>query len=205
VYLPVVAGAFGLMLLPMLLAERAGRQKLATVGAVLALLIGQVGLAVSGSSLAGIVVSLLFFFTGFNLLEAILPALVSRVAPAESKGAAVGIYSSVQFLGAFVGAVAGGFISQHLGSTWVFGCCAALSLVWLATALAMKTPEVGATRTYSVPRLDAKRADGLSRKLANAPGVREALIISGEGVAHLKVDNAHFDERTVLELIAGEA
>lgn len=205
VYLPVVAGAFGLMLLPMLLAERAGRQKLAIVGAVLALLIGQVGLAVSASSLAGIVVSLLFFFTGFNLLEAILPALVSRVAPAESKGAAVGIYSSVQFLGAFVGAVAGGFISQHLGSTWVFGSCASLSLVWLATSLAMKTPEVAATRTYSVPRLDAKRADGLSRKLANAPGVREALIISGEGVAHLKVDDAHFDERTVLELIAGEA
>jgi hypothetical protein len=52
--------------------------------------------------------------------------------------------------------------------------------------------------------LDAKRADGLSRKLADVPGVREAMVMAGEGVAYLKVDSARFDEQSVLELIAGE-
>jgi len=204
VYLPVALGAFALMLSPMILAERAHRQKMATLGAVLVLLAAQVGLAISGASLTGIVVSLLLFFTAFNLLEAILPSLVSRVAPVDSKGAAVGIYSSSQFLGAFVGATTGGFVSQELGSSWVFGFCAALTLAWLLVATAMRSLDVAGTRTYSVPRLDAERADGLSRKLASAPGVREALIITGEGVAHLKVDNARFDEQIVLKLIAGE-
>ncbi|PWT76838.1 MAG: MFS transporter [Proteobacteria bacterium] len=205
VYLPVVLLAFVLMLWPMTYAERAGRQKLSTIGAIVALLAGEIGLAIAGSSLAGIVASLLIFFTGLNLLEATLPSLVSRVAPSESKGAAVGIYSSVQFFGAFVGAVLGGFVSQHLGSSWVFGSFGILTFAWLLLALTMTAPARDATRTYPVPLLDAKRADGLSRKLASAPGVREALIVTGEGVARLKVDDANFDERAVLELIAGEA
>jgi hypothetical protein len=103
-----------------------------------------------------------------------------------------------------VGAVAGGFISQRLGAAWVFGFCCAVTLTWLAVSVRMRVPQSDRTRSYPVPRLDPKRADGLSRKLADVPGVREALVLAGEGVAHLKVDSARFDEQSVLELIAGE-
>jgi MFS family permease len=204
VYLPVMAGAFALMLPPMILAERRGRQKAAFLGAIAVLMAGQLGLMLLSHTVAGIAVSLLLFFSGFNLLEASLPSFISRAAPPAAKGTAVGIYGSVQSLGTFVGAAAGGLISQRLGASWVFGFCAAVTLLWLAVAAGMRGPQPGATRTYPVPRLDPKRADGLSRKLASVSGVREAMVLAGEGMAYLKVDSARFDEQSVLKLIAGE-
>jgi MFS family permease len=204
VYLPVMAGAFALMLPPMILAERRGRQKAAFLGAIAVLMAGQLGLMLLSHTVAGIAVSLLLFFSGFNLLEASLPSFISRAAPPAAKGTAVGIYGSVQSLGTFVGAAVGGLISQRLGASWVFGFCAAVTLLWLAVAAGMRGPQPGATRTYPVPRLDPKRADGLSRKLASVSGVREAMVLAGEGMAYLKVDSARFDEQSVLKLIAGE-
>jgi len=202
-YLGVMVGAAVLMAPPILIAERKGRYKQVFVAAIVALLAAQAGLAYS-TTWIGIGASLLVFFAGFNFLEASLPALISRAAPAEAKGPALGIYSSVQFLGTFAGASAGGFISEHFGAGWVFGFCAALSLVWLAAAIGMRAPGASGTRTYNVPRMDARRADGLSRRLAGLPGVREAMVLAADGVAYLKVDSARFDEQRVLDLIAGE-
>jgi MFS family permease len=203
VYLGVMVAAAFLVAPPILFAERTGRHKSAFLAAIIALLAAQAGLAYS-TTWIGIAGSLLVFFAGFNFLEASLPALISRAAPVEAKGPALGIYSSVQFLGTFVGASAGGFISQHLGSAWVFGFCAALSLLWLVAAAGMRAPGKSGTRTYNVPRMDASRADGLSRRLADVPGVREAMVLAADGVAYLKVDSARFDEQRVLDLIAGE-
>ncbi|HTT40012.1 MAG TPA: MFS transporter [Burkholderiales bacterium] len=204
VYLAVMVGSILLMLPLMVLAERRGWQKLVFVAAVGVLFTGQLGLAACSATVLGITGSLLVFFAGLNLLEAMLPSLVSRAAPAGSKGAAVGIYSSIQFLGSFAGAALGGAISQHLGPLWVFGACAALTLVWIGVAAGMEGPQPTGTRTYPIPPLDAKRAAGLSRKLAGVTGVREALVMAGEGVAYLTVEPARFDEQNVLELIAGE-
>jgi predicted MFS family arabinose efflux permease len=204
VYLPVMAGAFILMVPPLILAERWGWQKAVFLGSIAVLLTGQLGLMWLSQTGMGIGVSLLLFFLAFNLLEASLPSLVSRTAPPSAKGMAVGVYSSVQSLGAFMGAAVGGLISQRLGSAWIFGFCAAGTLLWLAVASGMRGPQPGSTRSYPVPPLDAKRAAGLSRKLADVPGVREVMLLAGEGMAYLKVDSARFDERSVLELIAGE-
>jgi MFS family permease len=203
VYLGVMVAAALLMAPPILIAERTGRHKQVFLGAITGLLAAQAGLAYS-SNWVGIAGSLLLFFAGFNYLEASLPALISRAAPVEAKGPALGVYSSVQFLGTFAGATAGGFISQHLGAVWVFGFCAAMSVVWLAVAIGMRAPDANGTRTYNVPRMDASRADGLSRRLAGVPGVREAMVLAADGVAYLKVDSARFDEQRVLDLIAGE-
>jgi MFS family permease len=204
VYLPVMAGAFVLMIPAVILSERRGRQKAVFLGAIAVLLAGQLGLIWLGQTGVGIGVSLLLFFLGFNLLEASLPSLVSRTAPPSAKGTAVGVYSSVQSLGAFMGAAVGGLISQRLGSAWIFGLCAVGTMFWFAVASRMRGPQAGSTRSYPVPPLDRKRAAGLSRKLAKEPGVREVMLLAGEGMAYLKVDSARFDERSVLQLIAGE-
>jgi predicted MFS family arabinose efflux permease len=103
------------------------------------LLIGQAALALSGS-LAVTIGALVVFFTGFNLLEATLPSLISKVAPAGVKGTAVGVYSSVQFLGTFAGAAVGGWLSQRHGATAVFAFCLVLTAAWLAVALTMAAP-----------------------------------------------------------------
>jgi len=204
VYLPVMVGAFVLMVPPVVLAERWGRQKAFFLVSIAVLLAGELGLMRLSHTGIGIALSLLLFFFGFNVLEANLPSFVSRAAPPAAKGTAVGVYSSVQSLGTFAGAVVGGFISQRFGPAWLFGCCAAATVLWLVVAAGMRGPQPGTTRTYPVPRLDDKRAAGLSRKLATVPGVREVMVLAEEGMAYLKVDSARFDERSVLELIAGE-
>ncbi len=204
VYLPVMVGSVLLMLPLIVASERQGRHKEMFLLAVAVLLAAQVLFGLLPDSLAALSISLLVFFTAFNYLEANLPALVSRLAPPQAKGAAAGVYSSVQFLGAFIGATAGGAISQHLGSTAVFVACGILTLSWLVAAWGMHAPDRLGTRTYPLPQMDERHAQGLSRELAQAPGVREARVLAGERVARLIVDIARFDEQHVLRLISGE-
>jgi MFS family permease len=203
VYLPVMLGAIVLMLPAMLLAERRGLQKPVFVGAVTVLIGGLALLMFSDRDLPALVVGLLVFFAAFNLLEATLPSMISKCAPAGAKGAAIGIYGSVQFIGTFVGAASGGWLSQHYGTPAVFGFCATLAVVWLLLAFGMRVPGSFETRRYQLPRTDAQTASELVRSLAGLPGVRE-VNLSGEGVAYLKVDSKGFDEQNVIKLLAGE-
>ena len=204
VYLPVMLGAIVLMLPPMLLAERRGLQKPVFVGAV-SVLIGSLALLMfAGGRLSALVLGLLVFFTAFNLLEATLPSLISKRAPAGAKGTAIGIYGSVQFIGTFAGAASGGWLSQHYGTPAVFGFCGALAVVWLLLAFGMRIPSSLQTRRYQLPRTDALTVSGLLRNLSGLPGVRE-VSLSGEGVAYLKVDSKGFDEQNVIKLLAGES
>jgi MFS family permease len=204
VYLPVMLGAIVLMLPPMLLAERRGLQKQVFIGAV-TLLIGALALLMfSDGEMTALVAGLLAFFAAFNLLEATLPSMISKRAPAGAKGTAIGIYSSVQFIGTFVGAASGGWLSQHYGTTAVFGFCGTLAMVWLLLAFGMRMPRSLETRHYQLPRTDAHTAAGLVRGLSGLPGVRE-VNLSGEGVAYLKVDSKGFDEQNVIKLLARES
>jgi len=204
VYLPVMLGAIVLMLPPMLLAERGGQQKPVFVGAV-TVLIGSLALLMfSGDGLAPLVIGLLVFFAAFNLLEATLPSMISKRAPPGAKGAAIGVYSSVQFIGTFVGAASGGWLSQHYGTPAVFGFCGTLAVIWLLLALGMRVPRSLETRRYQLPRTDPQTVSGLVRGLSGLPGVRE-VSLSGNGMAYLKVDSKGFDEQNVIKLLAGES
>jgi MFS family permease len=129
------AMALGLLLmLPAVTARTARRERPVFLAAVATVAVGIGVLAAGLASVAGIAVALVIFFAGFNVLEAKLPALVSRAAPREARGAATGVYSSVQFLGTFVGSAAGGSIAQHAGSAVALVACLALALGWLAVA-----------------------------------------------------------------------
>ena len=147
VYLPVMVGSVLLILPPMLAFERRGRHKPAFLGAIAALLAGEVLLTQFSTSVWGLALALLVFFAGFNLLEAALPALVSRTAPPEARGTAAGVYGSVQFLGAFAGATTGGLVSQHFGAAAVFVLCGAVTFSWLLVAWPMAAPAAVGVRT----------------------------------------------------------
>jgi MFS family permease len=203
VYLPVMVGAVVLMLPPMLLAERRGLQKPVFVGAVIVLIAALAMLGFAGDSLAMLVGGLLVFFAAFNLLEATLPSMISRRAPPAAKGTAIGVYGSVQFIGTFVGAASGGWLSQHYSAQAVFGFCAVLAIAWLLLSFGMRVPRVVETRRYQLPRTGARSDSGLVQRLSGLPGVRE-VSLSGEGVAYLKVDSKGFDEQNVIKLLAGE-
>ena len=150
VYLPVLLVSVALMAPAMMRIDRPGRGKPLFVGAIAVLFVGQALLAAAGASLALTVAAMVVFFTAFNLLEATLPSLISKFAPPAIKGTASGVYSSVQFLGTFVGATAGGWLAQHHGSAAVFGFCLLLTALWLAVSATMSAPPTYNSSTYSM-------------------------------------------------------
>jgi len=193
VYLPVLVFSVLAMLPLIIQAERKGRIKPVFLFAITLLLAAELGLYLVPVSVFSIVALLFVFFTAFNLLEATLPSLISRVAPVDCRGTAMGVYSSSQFFGAFLGGTLGGVLHGRFGLHAVFIFTAAGALVWLLLALSMTSPEKLSSYIY---RLDAG-FDGdtttLSRRLAGMAGVAEAVVVPEEGVAYLKVDRQVFD------------
>jgi MFS family permease len=141
VYLPVMLLSFVLMMPAVMRTSKGSHLKGYFVFAVALVLLAQVLLYVLPAHLWPLALVLLVFFTAFNVLEAMLPSLISRMAPPQSKGAALGIYSSVQFLGAFVGSALGGYAYGHWGTHGVTVLCGSLAAVWLVVASGMKVPD----------------------------------------------------------------
>ncbi|MBV2234825.1 MAG: MFS transporter [Sterolibacterium sp.] len=187
VYLPIMLVSFLAAVPAIVLAERHGRMKLIFSSAVALLCLATLLMAMFIEHFNGLVVALLLFFLAFNLLEATLPSLVSKIAPANSKGTALGVYNSCQFMGLFLGGAFGGLLAQHVGQAAVFIFATGLALIWLLLALSMPAPPAVRTRLLPVAVCDVARAQRLSAALAGLQGVVEAIVIPDEGVAYLKV------------------
>jgi MFS family permease len=142
IYLPVVLASFVLMLPPVFIGEKRGKMKQVFVGAIMLLLAVQILFSMVLSQTVPhwplLVVLLLAFFVAFNILEASQPSLVSRFAPSAARGAALGVYNTLQALGLFCGGALGGWLTQHAGAPSVFVLGAVLTVVWLIIALSMK-------------------------------------------------------------------
>ncbi|HEX5212570.1 MAG TPA: MFS transporter, partial [Pseudolabrys sp.] len=141
------------------------------------------------------------FFSGFNVMEATLPSLITKAAPPHAKGTATGLYSSLQFLGIFVGGVIGGWAHQVGGIAAVFALTTVVALLWLAAAATMKQPSYLTTRLLPIGDSQASALD-LAAKLRQVPGVAEAVVIADENLAYLKVDSKSFDA-AMAEALAG--
>ncbi|HET6655237.1 MAG TPA: MFS transporter [Gammaproteobacteria bacterium] len=197
-YLPILAVAFVLMTPFIIIGEKYRKMKPVFIGAVAAVALGQLSLLVWHGSLWALGAGLLVFFAAFSLLEASLPSLISKVAPADSKGTAMGVYSSSQFLGIFVGGALGGWLQGQFaphGLLAVFALTTALGVCWLLVAMTMPAPRYLASRLIRIPRArDRAERERLSERLLAVAGVAEAVIVADEGVAYLKVDNREIDE-----------
>jgi MFS family permease len=206
VYLPVVLGSFVLMVPAILYADRRNRPKPVLVAAVAVLLATEAALAAHGSGIAALAALLLAFFVAFNVLEAMLPSLVSRIAPAEGRGVAIGVYNTTQTLGVFFGGLVGGWVASHYGTTAVFAVCAVLVAVWLVLAFGMRAPRAPvndlSSLTFSIA--SGVKLDGLREALARVRGVHEAEVVVAERIARLKVVPGEWDELRVRKLITGE-
>jgi len=203
VYLPVVLGSFVLMLPPLLHAERRGRMKFLFLAAIVLLLAVELGFAVCYTNFGMAITLLLAFFVAFNILEASLPSLVSRVAPPASRGTALGVYNTTQALGLFVGGAVGGWLAKNFGDPAVFVFGFAVIALWLGVASRMRVPGEAVERVYRVRAgLDPV---ALREKLVRVRGVREAVVVPEEGIARLTVYPESFDERAATEIIGGES
>ncbi|MBA0902623.1 MAG: MFS transporter [Candidatus Nitrotoga sp.] len=201
VYLPVMLLALVLMVPPIIAAEKKAKMKQVFVGAIGLASLAQLSLMLTQGSVWGVVLSLLLFFTAFNVLEATLPSMISKIAPLAAKGTAMGVYSSMQFLGAFFGAIGGGLVMQYLGGDAVFLFAAGLLLLWLLVARAMQPPAAVRTKMYPLPEMDDHAGAALQQRLMQLQGVREAMVVPAECMACLKVDMSGFDESAVDNLV----
>jgi MFS family permease len=182
--------------------ERYRSLKLVFVGSLAALLAAQLGL-LTGHGNAGLVIAaLLLFFGAFNTLEASLPSLISKIAPVTAKGTAIGVYSSSQFLGIFVGGTVGGWAYGASGLSGVFTLTCILGLIWLALAVTMPAPPYYSSRTVNVGALDDAAAGRLTQRLNEIGGVVEAVILREDRTAHLKIDRSAFDETELENVLA---
>ncbi len=192
-YLPVMLVAIATMAPFMRLGNRGWGARAILIGAAALLTVAEAVFALESRAYWGLVIGLWLFFTAFNLLEALLPSLISRVAPAQAKGAAIGIYSTSQFLGAFVGGALGGTLLGLYGSGGVFWASAALLLALVVVNVLMPMPRLLTTHTLRLTP-QATGEDDLAGRLSRLPGVAEAVVLTEERVAYLKVDPAVFDE-----------
>lgn len=136
-YLPVVLVSFALMVPPIMYADRRNKPQFVMGGAIGMMLLVQGGLMLAHGIVA-LVFLLLLFFAAFNVLEAMLPSLVSRIAPERARGSAIGVYNTTQTLGLFAGGLAGGWLAKNFGSTAVFALGAGLMCVWLGLVAGMR-------------------------------------------------------------------
>jgi len=100
--------------------------------AVILVVAAQLALTFFGFSALPVFLALVLYFGGFNFLEAGLPARLSLLADNEVRGASLGVFSSAQFLGAFVGGLIGGRFLGHGRPADVFFVCALMGGIWLA-------------------------------------------------------------------------
>jgi len=197
-YLPVLLVSLGLMVPLVIVAEKRRRIKSVFMTAILLLGVSELGLLLFFRHITGVVVSLLLFFIAFNVLEALLPSLIVKYAPAEMKGTAMGVYSTSQFLGAFMGGVLGGGLYGLAGLPGVFGACALAAGLWLWLAKGMSPPRYLSSHMVRTGRIDTGQAAQIEADLAAIEGVAEVVCVAADEVVYLKIDS-RVVEKSVLE------
>ncbi len=189
VYLPVLTISFVMMLPAIIYGEKYAKLKPVFIGAVATMLFAQLLFAANIHHFWGVVTALFFYFLAFNLLEATLPSLISKMAPAASKGTAIGVHNTAQSLGIFIGAVVGGFLSGNYGFASVFIFCSMLMVIWLISAFGMKTPPSVKTKMYHVESLAEKQAAELKQSVESMVGVEEVAVLAQESTLIVKINN----------------
>ncbi|TPW32836.1 MFS transporter [Pararhizobium mangrovi] len=196
VYLPVLVVSVVVMVPAIIVAEKYRHMKGVLVAAIAAMAVAEIVLMLAGTNVAGLLIALTVFFAGFNVMEASLPSLVTKTAPALAKGTASGVYSSSQFIGIFMGGVFGGWAHKVAGDPAVFALSAAVALVWLGLAVTMRQPSYLSTRLV---RIDGTGdTEKLAERLRQVPGVAEAVVIAEEKLAYLKVDSRAYDQEAAV-------
>ncbi|MDP3514826.1 MAG: MFS transporter [Sulfuritalea sp.] len=159
IYLPAVLASFVLMVPAIIVAEKRNKVQAVFVTAIGLLLATLLAMWLGSTSFMVIAGGLLSFFVAFNILEAMLPSLISRIAPPNAKGAALGVYNTTQALGLFVGGAMGGWLVKNFDAGAVFMGGAAMVALWLLAAATMPPVPVrrtGATAPSAHGILEAK-------------------------------------------------
>ncbi|GAA6134200.1 MFS transporter [Oceaniserpentilla sp. 4NH20-0058] len=199
VYLPVMLVSFVFMVPFIIIGEKRQKMKQVLLIAVLLLIVSLMLLTLELNSIAGISFALWVFFVAFNILEASLPSLVSKFAPAGFKGSAMGVYSTCQFLGAFAGGMLGGYLSEYFGLVGVFIGTLPLLLIWVVLVMTMAKPRHLSSYRVALTT-QACANEQLEQDLLAISGVHEVVIMLKDQAAYLKVDNTTFNPTSLKQI-----
>lgn len=168
-------------------AEAKRRMKRVFVFCVALLLVAEIVLWGAGPHFWELVIGVQLFFIAFNLMEAMLPSLISKESPAGYKGTAMGIYSTSQFLGVAVGGSVSGWIDGFFDPQTVFLVGALLATVWLLVSLTMQEPPYVSSLRVALPD-DVPADERVTAQLMQQEGVQEVLMAPEERSVYVKID-----------------
>jgi MFS family permease len=140
------------------------------------------------------------YFVGFNTLEATLPSLISKLAPVGYRGTAMGVFSTHQFLGSFIGGIGGGWLLQHFSSNSLFLVVGLALLLWSIVCLFQPTIRQLSSVAFSLPEGDDAAITAFADQLSHVEGVEDMQIFIDERTAYLKVDKKILDKETLQRL-----
>ena len=194
IYLPAVLIGFILMVPFIMYAEKRGRLKQVMIIAISFVLITQILLMFGFTNIFVIIATLSLYFIGFNILEASLPSLISKITTIDSKGTALGLHSTCQSLGLFLGASVGGYLYQNYGMHFVYlECCIVLG-IWLFFALSMQQPKAVKTIIKKIPNYWCNNISLFIEELRMVNGIDEIVANENENMIYFKVSQLFWDE-----------
>ena len=200
IYLPVLAISIIFSLPMIIIAEKFRKIKAVFIVAVVLLLLSQGLLGVTQFQFYPLMLSFLIFFIGFNFLEAVQPSLVAKYSDVNNKGTAMGVYSTSQFFGIFVGGTVGGLVLQHWGISGVFIFGSIIAALLLLVALSLPKPDFFKTQIIKLKNEYLNNPHKTEQYLLSINGVKQAAISLEEGVAYIKVDKLELDESELVNL-----
>ncbi len=203
VYLPAVTVGLILMVPAVIIGETRHKLKQVFVSAIALLVIAQLILATHLQDLWVILAALIVYFIGFNILEATLPSLVSKISKAQTKGTAMGVYNTMQSLGVFMGGALGGYIFKQHGFVGIFSFCTILMVLWFLIALSAPAPKPVKNIVKSIPKHWANHLGLLQQKISIVAGVEEVAFDDGQESIYLKVLQRGFDDDAVEQILIG--
>lgn len=201
IYLPILALSMVFSLPMIIIAEKYRKIKTVFIIAVVLLVFSQGLLGISQFSFYPLMFAFLVFFIGFNFLEAVQPSLVAKYSDVNTKGTAMGVYSSSQFFGIFIGGAVGGLIMQQWGFTGVFIFGALTAIILLLVAISLPKPDFFKSQIVKLNKKHLQNIDLSTKQLLDISGIKQAAISIEEGVAYLKIDKLELDEETLNKFI----
>ncbi len=199
IYLPVLLVSIIFSLPMIIIAEKFRTIKMVFVIAVVLLVFSQGLLGISQFSFYPLMFAFLLFFIGFNFLEAVQPSLIAKYSDVNTKGTAMGVYSSAQFFGIFIGGTVGGLVMQNWGISGVFIFGVIIAVLYLIVAISLPKPDFFKSQVLKLGKDFLKDVETTTLQLLAVNGVKQAAISAEEGIAYIKIDTQTIDN-TKLEL-----
>ena len=176
------------------LSDRKGHSKSIMSVSIVLMFASLTGLGMNNGYFSMLIL-ILGFFVAFNLLEILLPAHVSRSVAAGTRGTGMGVYSTFQFTGTFLGGLVGGMILTVGDITHVMYVNGAICLLWFILSLKLQNLNSIESRTINFDISRGVSANSFLEGLSSMGGVLDVVLVEKEGVAYLKVDSTSFDEK----------